>query len=330
MKRGELNRERTPVSATAPGKIILFGEHAVVYGRPAIAAPLAQIRATAVIHPASSGGVILAAPDLELERNLADAAADDALALVVRQVQAAAGLERLPDMKITVSSDIPIAAGLGSGAAIAAATTRALALFLGLESLASPAWISDLTYEAEKIYHGTPSGIDNTVVAYERPVYFMRRQPQNLVERFHVRRPLRLLVGDTGMSSSTKSVVEDVRRSWENEPQRFNAIFDGCAALSKAARMAIERGDQREVGRLMNENHALLVEMTVSSVELDRLVNAAVRAGALGAKMSGGGRGGNMIALVTVNSEEAVRQALLAAGARRVMRSAIASSDEAS
>ena len=310
-------------SASAPGKIILFGEHAVVYGRPAIAAPLSDVRATATIRPTLRGGVILSAPDLGLEQKLADAGEDEALALTVRQVQRLAGLQSLPDMRITVSSDIPIAAGLGSGAAITAATTRALAQFLGLEAFSSDQWISDLTYEVEKIHHGTPSGIDNTVVAYERPIYFVRREPKNLIETFHVQRPLRLLVGDTGISSSTKDVVGDVRRSWQKEPDRFNALFDECGALSEAARQAIQAGDYEEVGRLMDQNHALLVDMSVSSVELDHLVFAANESGALGAKMSGGGRGGNMIALVTAESEEAVYAALLEAGAKRVLKSVI-------
>jgi mevalonate kinase len=310
-------------SASAPGKIILFGEHAVVYGRPAIAAPLSDVRATATIRPTLRGGVILSAPDLGLEQKLADAGEDEALALTVRQVQRLAGLQSLPDMRITVSSDIPIAAGLGSGAAITAATTRALAQFLGLEAFSSDQWISDLTYEVEKIHHGTPSGIDNTVVAYERPIYFVRREPKNLIETFHVQRPLRLLVGDTGISSSTKDVVGDVRRSWQREPDRFNALFDECGALSEAARQAIQAGDYEEVGRLMDQNHALLVDMSVSSVELDHLVFAANESGALGAKMSGGGRGGNMIALVTAESEEAVYAALLEAGAKRVLKSVI-------
>ena len=124
------------------------------------------------------------------------------------------------------------------------------------------------------------------------------------------------LVGDTGISSSTKQVVGDVRRSWQKDPRRFNALFDGCGSISEAARAAIQTGDYAEIGRLMNENHALLVDMTVSSPELDRLVFTAVAAGALGAKMSGGGRGGNMIALVTPDREEVVRTALVSRWSR--------------
>ncbi len=312
------------VTATAPGKVILFGEHAVVYGRPAIAAPLSQVRATAVIGPNPAGGVRLVAPDMGLNLPLAEIDMHDALSLAVREVQDASGLAQLPEMMITVSSDIPIAGGLGSGAAISAALVRALARYLQLDHLETDAWVSELTYEVEKIHHGTPSGVDNTVVAYESPVYFVRRQPENLIELFAITRPLSLLIADTGIRSSTKVVVDDVRAGWKEDPRRYEALFDRCGEAAAAARQAIETGDLPRVGRLMSENHALLVEMGVSAPQLDRLVAAALAAGALGAKLSGAGRGGNMVALVEAQSETAVRAALLRAGAQAVLQTNVA------
>ena len=310
------------VQATAPGKVILFGEHAVVYSRPAIAVPVTQVRATAIITPGSAGARLVA-PDLGIDVLLEAAAAEDALAAAVRQVQQAAGLAYLPDFTLTVHSAIPIASGLGSGAAITAAIIRALAAYLKRSDLLSNERVSALTYEVEKIHHGTPSGIDNTVVAFEQPVYFVRRQPQNLVETFRVAVPLQLLIGDTGIRSSTKAVVMDVRRQWEADPTRFDTLFDECGRIAAAARVAIEAGDVAATGRLMGDNQALLQAMTVSSPELDRLVAAATEAGALGAKLSGAGRGGNMIALITAETETAVRRALLAAGARSVFTSVV-------
>jgi mevalonate kinase len=312
------------IKASAPGKIILFGEHAVVYGRPAIAAPVSQVRATAVVQPNPEPGVRIIAPDLATDFYLDAADPDDALVATIRQIQQAAGLASLPDLIITVRSEIPIASGLGSGAAIAAAVIRAVAGQLGLAHLATDEWVSNLTYEVEKIHHGTPSGIDNTVVAYEKPVYFVRQQPQNRIETFGVKRPLRLLVADTGVRSSTKIAVGDVRRQWQADPDRFEALFDGCGRIAKTARAAIESGDIAHVGCLMTANQRLLEEMTVSSPELERLVAAALPAGALGAKLSGAGRGGNMIALVKDEGmETAVREALLAAGAKTVLTTII-------
>ena len=306
-------------TATAPGKIILFGEHAVVYGQPAIAAPVSQVRATAVIQNSFTPGIRLIAPDLGSDILLSEAAADDAIAAVIYQLQKATQLQELPDLTITVSSQIPIASGLGSGAAISAAVIRALAAHLGLAYLLSDEWVSDQTYEIEKIHHGTPSGIDNTVVAYERPVYFVRQQPRNRIEPFAVAEPLRLLVADTGIHSSTKDVVGDVRRQWQLDPVIFDTIFAGCGHIANAARQAIEAGDIASVGQLMTENHTLLQKMTVSESKLDELVAAALAAGAFGAKLSGAGRGGNMIALVDEERETAVHAALLSAKAKNVL-----------
>ena len=306
--------------ATAPGKVILFGEHAVVYGRPAIAAPVSQVRATAVITPSPDGNTHLIAPDLDLAVTLAKADEENPLAVAVRQV-AAVVTQPLPSFTLTVSSQIPIASGLGSGAAITAAVIRALAQHMGLP--ASKEWVSDLTYEVEKLHHGTPSGIDNTVVAYEQPVYFVRQQPQNRIEAFAVKRPLHLLIADTGIRSSTKVAVGDVRRQWQADPTRFEALFAGCGWIAEQARGAIEQGELGEIGRLLNQNHTLLQAMAVSSPGLDALVVAAMQAGALGAKMSGAGRGGNMIALVDEGRETAVREALLGAGATAVLSSVI-------
>jgi mevalonate kinase len=309
--------------ATAPGKIILFGEHAVVYGQPAIAAPVSQVRATAVIQNSSTPGIRLIAPDLGSDILLSEATTDDAVAAVVRQLHSAAKLKKLPDLTITVSSQIPIASGLGSGAAISAAVIRALAAHLGLAHLLTDEWVSDQTYEIEKIHHGTPSGIDNTVVAYERPVYFVRQQPRNRIEPFAVAEPLRLLVADTGIRSSTKDVVGDVRRQWQDNPTTFNTIFAGCGRIAQTARQAIEQGNTNQIGQLMTENHALLKKMTVSEPTLDKLVEVALEAGALGAKLSGAGRGGNMIALVADDVETAVYDALLAAKAKNILTTTI-------
>jgi mevalonate kinase len=307
--------------ASAPGKIILFGEHAVVYGRPAIAAPVTQVRATAVVEDNPETGVILRAPDLGRDYELQTADENDPFARAVHLVIAAAGTFRMPDLIITVRSTIPIAGGLGSGAAMAAAVIRALSQYFSMEFLATDEWVSDMTYQVEQLLHGTPSGIDNTVVSYEQPVYFRKQQPVNIIETFTPARPLHLIIADTGLASSTKEVVGDVRRRWQADSARFEQLFDHCGRIAEAARQAIEAGEIETVGELMAENHTYLQEMSVSSPELDKLVAAAKAAGALGAKLSGAGRGGNIIALVTEDSKTAVRQALLAAGARQILGS---------
>jgi mevalonate kinase len=311
------------VECSAPGKVILFGEHAVVYGRPAIAVPVTQVRATATITPAEPGsGLVIAAPDIRKRFLLADAPQDEPLALAARLVTSRLGVPE-PDAVCEVSSTIPVASGMGSGAAVSAALIRALSTYLGCASDAAP--LSALVFEVEKLHHGTPSGIDNTVVSYEQPVYFARDRP---VEALTVGAPFSLVIGDTGKHSSTKSAIERVRRGWQRDTVHYDALFDLVSEVVGEARAAITAGRVSALGPMMDENHDLLVEMGVSSPRLDDLVEAARFAGALGAKLSGAGRGGNMIALVEEDLVEDVVEALKDAGAARVICTTVSQSVE--
>ena len=306
------------ISASAPGKVILFGEHSVVYGQPAIAVPVTQVRAKAIItarpdRPA--GWVSLVAPNIGLESSLNDLPEEDPLSFVVNWVFDETAIPRPPAMTIRITSTIPIAAGLGSGAAVSVAIIRALSEFLG-QPLPDDR-VSALAYEVEKLHHGTPSGIDNTVITYAMPVHFRRNANGKtlLVETFKVAQPFTILIGDSGIPSPTAITVGDVRLDWRADPNTFEEIFEGIGQIVDHSKRAIESGDNKALGTLMDENHALLVRMGVSSPELDKLVRAARQAGALGAKLSGAGRGGNMIALVRPVDAEQVAEALTAAGA---------------
>ena len=173
-----------------------------------------------------------------------------------------------------------------------------------------------MAYEIEKLHHGTPSGIDNTVVTYAKPVYFVKGQP---IEILKVGKPFTIVIGDTGILAPTKESVSDVRKLWEADNIKWEKVFDKIGEIARNARKRIKNGEWERLGELMNQNHKLLEEMTVSSPELDRLVEAACKAGALGAKLSGGGRGGNMIALVKPEIAETVSRSLKEAGAQRVI-----------
>jgi mevalonate kinase len=320
------------VSATAPGKIILFGEHAVVYGRPAIAVPVFQVQAEASITPRDDGRVFIHAVNLSRYYDLADARPHDALAAVIRLT--CAKLDVKPkNFTVRIQSTLPIGGGLGSGAAVSVAIARALNLFftpmhienaeeekifLNSAVKLSDAEISNLAYEIEKMHHGTPSGIDNTVIAYEKPVYFVKGKP---LELFRMARPFTIAIADTGIAAPTKIAVGDVRRAWEKEPVRFETLFDQIGKIADKARAAIESGQVERLGYLMNDNQALLREIGVSSPEIERLVLAARTAGARGAKLSGGGRGGNIIALIdpAMVTQDEIERALIKAGAKRVI-----------
>ena len=301
--------------ARAPGKVILFGEHAVVYGRPAIAVPVTQVEATARVEPGDTGqGVIVIASDLGRRIRLREAEESEPLACIVRLTLAQIKAEPDPDLTITVTSAVPIARGMGSGAAVSTAVARALSRHFG-RWLSSRA-VSDLVFQTEVLYHGTPSGIDNTVISFEKPIYYVKDQGW---EVFWVGAPLLLAIADTGVESSTREVVADLRRRHHAAPARYSSAFDRIGEVVAAARASIEQGQMGTLGRLMDENHALLQRLGVSCPELDRLVAAARSGGALGAKMSGAGWGGNMIALVTEATRGRVDMMLRLAGATRVI-----------
>ena len=301
--------------ASAPGKVILFGEHAVVYGRPAIAVPVTQVCARAEAEPGEPGrGLVLVAADVGLTVPLAQAPADDPLATIARLTLDYLGVASAPDAVITVRSTIPIASGMGSGAAVSTAIARVLAALLGRPLTAGET--SALVFEVEKLYHGTPSGIDNTVVAHERPVYFVKGEPP---QPFPIARPFTLAIADTGIASPTKIVVDDVRRAWQANPAPYERLFDRIGAIAQAARQAMEVGNVAALGPLMDENQRLLQDLGVSSPELDRLAAAARAAGAWGAKLSGAGRGGNLIALIPPAQAALIGAALQGAGAKSVI-----------
>ncbi len=302
----------TTYRGTAPGKVILFGEHAVVYGQPALAVPVHDLTAEAFVHDGSPGqGLIIQALDLGLHLSLAEEAAH-ALTVTAQLVLDKLGLPE-PDALIRIHSDIPIASGLGSGAAVSAALARALAGYLGHSIPASE--LSALVYEVEKVHHGTPSGIDNSVICYSKPVYFIR---EKALDTFHAKVPFQLLIGDTGIASPTRTTVGAVCEAWQRDPARYEKIFASIGQISQQARQAIEQGDVDRLGPLMASNQNLLRQLDVSCEELEHLIAAALSAGASGAKLSGGGRGGNMIALVSSENRVQVRDALLNAGAVRV------------
>lgn len=301
-------------TASAPGKIILFGEHAVVYGRPALAVPVTQVHVDVDIIDSNSTGIWIQAPDINLHAELNTLPSDHPIASVIHNLFFLSRVSPFPSLNIKITSTIPVASGLGSGAAVTVALTRALLSHINYPM--TDEQVNAFAYEIEKLYHGTPSGIDNTVITYAKPVYFIKGQA---MEIFKVGQPFTIVIGDTGISAPTKDSVGDVRKLWEADKPRWENVFDEIADISFSASRVIEEGWTKMLGALMDENHALLQSMTVSSPELDKLVSAARNAGALGAKLSGGGRGGNMIALVEPDQAEGVVASLIEAGAKHTI-----------
>jgi len=311
------------VKRSAPGKVILCGEHSVVYGRPAVAVPVSALRAYAEVKAgASNQGLIIHAVDLDQTVTLRESSKNHPLIKTAQAVLTHLNLSE-PDATITLKSNLPIASGMGSGAAVTVAIARALSAYLGSELPEET--ISAMTYEIEKIHHGTPSGIDNTVITWEKPVYFIKEQPPEI---FDIQQPFHLLIANSGIPSSTREAVNEVRRQWASAPEFYNLVFDCMGAIARAARVATEKGGDQVLGTLLNENHKLLTKIGVSLPELDQLIYAALEAGALGAKLTGSGQGGNIIALVEPETRTRVQHALLEAGAIKIWHTQVGGRDE--
>ena len=303
--------------AKAPAKVILFGEHAVVYGQPAIAMPVTRVNATARILPlidAPQGQIQVQAPDIQLDKKLTDLPEDHPLAAAIRLTLTAIAPVHLPSLSVQISSTIPVAAGMGSSAATSVAIIHALSTFFGAHL--SSEQISDLAFEVEKLHHGTPSGIDNNVIAHQQPVYFIKDQP---IEFLKINHPTHWIVADTGEKTPTREAVAGVRERYQADPAAYTPILSAIGEITRQAREPLASGDLALLGPLLNENQDQLRMLGVSCDSLDGLIAAALQAGAFGAKLSGGGLGGNIISLANPEIAQSIAAALVQAGARHVI-----------
>ncbi|MEQ9562284.1 MAG: hydroxymethylglutaryl-CoA reductase, degradative [Woeseiaceae bacterium] len=276
----------------AAGKVILLGEHAVVYGRAAIALPLrGAIRAS--IHDNSEGLVLnIPAWRLKVEVSSRTSSPRDAEALI-RFIVDSLGVT---DEKLLIEVDalIPPAAGLGASAALAVSIIRAFddAFHLGLDDQA----VNALAFECEKLAHGTPSGIDNTLAVHSRPILFNRNDP-NEIHDIPLRETPPLVVAFSGVAGSTRTQVAAVRTLYERNSEACNRLFDEIGRLSLTGYDALVSSDYERLGIAMNSCHGLLNALQVSTPVLEEMVHRARASGAVGAKLTGGGGGGSVVAL---------------------------------
>ncbi|MCB0314500.1 MAG: mevalonate kinase, partial [Calditrichaeota bacterium] len=206
----------------------------------------------------------------------------------------------------------PRAMGLGGSAALAVAIIRALSAHYKLDL--SDEQVNDLAYRSEQIVHGTPSGIDNTMATYGKFILFKKGDPP-LMKHLEVPQPIPIVIGITGVESLTAKMVANVRRAWEKNKMMYDKIFSEMNALTLRAVKAVKNYDLATLGDLMNINQGLLNALQVSSWELEELIQIARNSGALGAKLTGGGGGGAMIALCPEHPER-VADAMRKAGYR--------------
>jgi mevalonate kinase len=269
----------------ACGKVILLGEHAVVYGIPAIAVGVER-GATAKAQPAASGrtlriqqGLHHPTPTIEI-----DAESDTDIGRAFRAI-----VDCVPgNWLVDASAEIPPGGGLGCSAALGVAISRALVPGIGVERAC------ELAMGWERIFHGNPSGIDAAVSARGGCVLFERGKS---ITPVRVGGELTLCIGNTGISSGTKLMVEGVAKLREQKPAMVEKSFEGIRALVSNARGAVEAGDAQALGRLMDLNQMLLSGLFVSTPEIEAVCGLARSAGAYGAKLTGAGGGGCVVAL---------------------------------
>jgi mevalonate kinase len=293
---------------TAHGKVILFGEHAVVYGVPALAVGIDR-GAWAEATPAEGASKsVLHVRGWEV--TLGDDATDESpplarafrdVLIATREDQRAAGHTPVGNVNVEAEADLPPGGGLGCSAALGVAVARALDLE------ASPEAVAERVNAWERVFHGNPSGIDAAVASLGGCVLFTRGESgaEPTIERVRVPASLHLCIGHSGPASSTKSMVESVARMRERRPETTQRTFDAIHTLVKNARLAIADGDVKAIGQLLDLNQMLLSGLFVSTPEIEQMCATARTAGALGAKLTGAGGGGCVVALV----EDAARGA---------------------
>ncbi len=300
--------------SSACGKVILLGEHAVVYGRSALAAPIPLAVEARVVDAAQD--VHLLIPRWGVEQRVPPLGEHPAgvagiLALLLRRLDLAHRA-----MAIEVFPNVPRAMGLGGSAALAVSVIRALDTHFDLRLDAAA--INNFAFECEQAAHGTPSGVDNTLATYGATMLYNAGHGDTAARftELSIGRPLPLVVGISGKESLTATSVARVAAAWRRNQRRYEGIFDQIDALTRAAADAVRDGELAELGELMNLCHGYLNALQVSTRELEELADIARRHGAAGAKLTGGGCGGSVVALCpqgTADAAQAMREAGYAA-----------------
>ncbi|MDI6904236.1 MAG: mevalonate kinase [Candidatus Bathyarchaeia archaeon] len=309
------------VVASAPAKVILFGEHFVVYGAPAIVLAIDK-RAYAKAELRDDKRLYLRSVNLNLagyfESGIFKAEQGNAKEAKLKFEPLKLAVEKVLEihgenvgLNIEVNSTVPVAAGLGSSAAVAAAVTAAVGALLNVKM--SKEDVFRISFEAEKIVHGTPSGVDPAISTFGGTLLF---QMDTGFKPLDVKADVPLVIGDTGVKRSTRVQVAKVRDLKDKYPRPVDPMMRAAREIVLRAIDALKKDDLETLGDLMNINHALLCGLGVSDESLEWLINAARKAGALGAKLTGAGGGGCMIALAENERLEQVLEAIQRAGGR--------------
>jgi mevalonate kinase len=276
------------------GKVILFNEHFVVHGVPGI---VSAIDSTAYAEARTTGEGITVRDERKGAKGYTEQKKTQQQDSIDRMLKAMGLTMEKVSLEILLKGNLPCFSGIGASAASSVAIARAIAEELKLNLPDNK--INDIAYEAEKAYAGTPSGIDNTAATYGGLIWFKKALGggPNTIERLNMKEPVEIVIGNTGIVADTKAMVAGVAARKKKNPEKYDQLFRQAEELASEARKAVENLDLIKVGELMNQNHLQLKEIEVSCKELDHLVGLAREKGAFGAKLTGGGGGGCMVAL---------------------------------
>lgn len=273
----------------AHSKIILIGEHAVVYRKPAIAVPF-PIEVTATVTARTDRDILLSSLYYSGSINKAPEALQGITACIKRTLQYIGASDK--GLSIQLHSDIPLGRGLGSSAAVAVAAVRSLFAFF--KTSLPKRTLMELVEVAEIYAHGKPSGIDMEAVSSEYPIWF---QKDKETVPLRVGATMHLIVADSGQTGDTRSAVQKVREAHRTKPLSLKSSLAQIETIAKKAKTALASGNMKELGKLMDANQKELKKMGVSDSKLNALIEASKAAGAYGAKLTGAGQGGCIIAL---------------------------------
>jgi mevalonate kinase len=276
------------------GKTILLGEHFVVYGLPAIASAISDYTLAEVEEGESGMTLIDDRPAVEGYKDVKQGEISRGIELILNFMKI--DVNKTP-LKITLSGNLECASGIGASAALASSIARALSKHFNLGL--NDDQINEIAYEGEKGSAGTPSGVDNTCSTYGGMLIFEKNLAggPNKIQRIEISKPLEIVMANTGITQETKEVVADVRKEKEKDPQRYDIIFNEYKKIFDEANISLKKGNIKNIGKLMDRNQELLRQINVSCPEVENIVSIAKKNGALGAKLTGTGRGGLVICL---------------------------------
>src|SRR5690625_915649 len=289
MNAKQMQTSTKVATGTANSKLILVGEHAVVHGKPAIAIPFPLVGVESTVEHVP-GRIKL---DSAFYHGPIESAPDN-LTGIVRAIEETLKYVDMPlrDLLIQIKSSIPPGKGLGSSASVAIAVIKSL--FNYAEVKYTEEELLNLGNIAETYDHGKPSGIDSVTITSKSPDWFEMEEPANYIEP---KDDFYFIVADSGRTADTKTAIDSITGLIKSAPKRFNAKLDRIGEITYQARDALVKGGKYVLGQLLTEAQKELEALGVSDAVLNRLIYFALEEGALGAKLTGGGNGGCIIAL---------------------------------